>query len=32
MEDCRPTTTPMTTNWKKFHASESQLVDSILYR
>jgi hypothetical protein len=25
-------TTPMITNWKKLHASESQLVDSTLYR
>jgi hypothetical protein len=32
MEDCRPLTTPMITNWKKLHASESQLVDSTLYR
>jgi hypothetical protein len=32
MEDCRPMTTPMITNWKKLHASESQLVDSTLYR
>jgi hypothetical protein len=25
-------TTPMIANWKKLHASESQLVDSTLYR
>jgi hypothetical protein len=31
MEDSRPMTTPMITNWKKLHASESQLVDSTLY-
>jgi hypothetical protein len=31
MEDNRPMTTPMITNWKKLHASESQLVDSTLY-
>jgi hypothetical protein len=32
MEDCRPMTTPMIINWKKLHASKSQLVDSTLYR
>jgi hypothetical protein len=32
MGDSRPMNTPMITNWKKFHASESQLVDSTLYR
>jgi hypothetical protein len=32
MGDIRPMTTPMITNWKKLHASESQLVDSTLYR
>jgi hypothetical protein len=32
MEDCRPFTTPMITNWKKLHASESQLVYSTLYQ
>jgi hypothetical protein len=32
MEDSRPMTTPMITNWKKLHAFESQLVDSTLYR
>jgi hypothetical protein len=31
MEDCRPMTTPMITNWKKLHAYESQLLDSTLY-
>jgi hypothetical protein len=31
MEESRPMTTPMITNWKKLHASESQLVDSTLY-
>jgi hypothetical protein len=31
MDDCRPMTTPMITNWKKLHASDSQLVDSTLY-
>jgi hypothetical protein len=32
MEDCRPMSTPMITNWKKLNASESQLVDPTLYR
>jgi hypothetical protein len=32
MGDNRPMTTPMITNWKKLHASESQLVDPTLYR
>ena len=27
MEDCRPITTPMTTNWKKLVISEGELVD-----
>jgi hypothetical protein len=31
MGDSRPMTTPMITNWKKLHASESQLVDPTLY-
>jgi hypothetical protein len=31
MEEIRPMTTPMITNWKKLHDSESQLVDSNLY-
>jgi hypothetical protein len=32
MEDCRPMSTPMVTNWKKLSASDSQLVDAIVYR
>jgi hypothetical protein len=32
MEDCRPMSTPMITNWKKLHSSESELVDPTLYR
>jgi hypothetical protein len=32
MGDSRPMTTPMITNWKKLHASESHLVDFTLYR
>jgi hypothetical protein len=32
MEDCRPMSTPMITNWKKLSASDSQLVDAIVYR
>eukprot|EP00253_Pinus_taeda_P014831 PITA_14831 len=31
MEDCKPMSTPMITNWKKLHASNSELVDSTLY-
>ena len=31
MEDCRPMSTPMITNWKKLHASEGELVDPTLY-
>ena len=31
MEDCRPMSTPMITNWKKLHASNRDLVDPILY-
>ena len=27
MGDCRPMSTPMITNWKKLHASESESVD-----
>ena len=27
MEDCRPMSTPMITNWKKLHASKGELVD-----
>jgi hypothetical protein len=32
MMDCRPMSMPMTTNLKKLHASESELVDPTLYR
>ena len=32
MEDCRPMSIPMITNWKKLYASEGELVDSTLYR
>eukprot|EP00253_Pinus_taeda_P024614 PITA_24614 len=32
MEDYRPMSTPMITNWKKLHASDSELVDPTLYR
>jgi len=32
MEDYRPMSTPMITNWKKLHASDSSLVDRKLYR
>jgi hypothetical protein len=32
MEDCRPMSTPMVTNWKKLSASNSQLVDATVYR
>eukprot|EP00253_Pinus_taeda_P009450 PITA_09450 len=32
MADCRPMSTPMITNWKKLHASDSSLVDPTLYR
>eukprot|EP00253_Pinus_taeda_P020682 PITA_20682 len=32
MEDCKPMPTPMITNWKKLHASDSELVDPTLYR
>ena len=32
MEDCRPMSTLMVTNWKKLHASEGELVDPTLYR
>jgi hypothetical protein len=31
MEDCRHMSTPMITNWKKIHSSESELVDPTLY-
>ena len=32
MGDCRSMSTPMITNWKKLHASKSELVDVTLYR
>jgi hypothetical protein len=32
MEDCRPMSTPMVTNWKKLSASDSKLVDATRYR
>ena len=32
MEDFRPMSTPMITNWKKLHASDFELVDPTLYR
>ena len=32
MEDCKPMSTPMITNWKKLHASKGELVDPTLYR
>eukprot|EP00253_Pinus_taeda_P033941 PITA_33941 len=32
MEDYRPMLTPMITNWKKLHASDSELVDPTLCR
>eukprot|EP00253_Pinus_taeda_P028780 PITA_28780 len=32
MVDCRPMSTPMITNWKKLHASDSELVDPTFYR
>ena len=31
MGDCRPMSTRMITNWKKLHASETELVDPTLY-
>jgi hypothetical protein len=31
MEDCKPMSKPMITNWKKLSASDSQLVDAIVY-
>jgi hypothetical protein len=31
MTDCRPMSTPMTTNLKKLNASEPELVDPTLY-
>ena len=32
MDGCKPMSTPMTTNFKKLDASESELVDPTLYR
>eukprot|EP00253_Pinus_taeda_P035819 PITA_35819 len=32
MEDCKPMSTAMITNWKKLHAFDSELVDPTLYR
>ena len=32
MGNCRPMSTAMITNWKKLHASESELVDPTLHR
>ena len=32
MEDCKPMSTPMITNWKKLHAFEGELVDPTLFR
>jgi hypothetical protein len=32
MEDCRPMSTPMVTNWKKLSASDSELVDATRYK
>eukprot|EP00253_Pinus_taeda_P026032 PITA_26032 len=32
MEHCKPMSIPMITNWKKLHASDSELVDTTLYR
>jgi hypothetical protein len=32
MEDYRPMSTPMITNWKKLSASDSQLIDVTVYR
>ena len=32
MEDCRPMTTPMITNWKKIDTSEDDEADPTLYR
>ena len=32
MEDCKPMSIPMITNWKKLHASEGELVDPTLFR
>ena len=32
MEDCKPMSTPMITNWKKLHAFDFELADPTLYR
>jgi hypothetical protein len=32
MQDCRPMSTPMVTNWKKIDASKSEVVDPTLYK
>jgi len=32
MQDCRPMSTPMITNWKKIDASDDKDVDPTLYR
>jgi hypothetical protein len=32
MQDCRPMSTPMVTNWKKIDASKQEAVDPTLYR
>jgi hypothetical protein len=32
IEDCRPMSKPMVTNWKKLSASNSQLVDATVYK
>ena len=32
MDGCKPMSTPMTTNFRKLDASESELVDPTLYR
>jgi hypothetical protein len=31
MEDCKPISTTMITNWKKIHSCELELVDPMLY-
>jgi hypothetical protein len=31
MTDCRPMSTPLVTNWRKIDASDSKIVDSIVY-
>ena len=32
IKDYKPMSTPMITNWKKLHTSDSKLVDPTLYR